>query len=145
MRVTLSDKRVRLQLVIRWKPRLTVYPRSEPVTIRRPTRAQAHCRSRFGELSGVGRFFSAREVAEMLGGEVIKVNGREAVKLPDGRILQKHQAFLKAMLTGFKSPYTRVHLPKWLRELSRTYYTIPGYLFKKYKVVAEKLYIGGRK
>ena len=124
---------------------MTAYVRLEPITVRRPTRAQAHCRLRFGELSRASKHFSAEEVARMVGGEVVEVDGVKAVKLPDGRILQKHQAFLKAMLTGWRSPYTRVYLPKWLRELSRTYFSIPGYMMKKYKVLAEKLYIGGRK
>jgi len=73
----------------------------------------------------MSKHFTAEEVARMVGGEAVVVNGRKAIKLPDGRILQKHQAFIKAMLTGWISPHTRVHLPKWLRELSRTYYTLP--------------------
>jgi len=141
----LKRGRTRLQLVLRWRPQLTAYIRYEPITTVRPTRAQAHCRLRFGELSRAAKFFSVEEVARMVGGEVVEVNGVEAVKLQDGRVLQKHQAFLKAMLSGWRSPYTRVHLPKWLRELSRTYFSIPGYMMKKYKVLAEKLYIGGRK
>jgi len=95
---------------------------------------------RFGELSRAARHFSVEEVAEMVGGEVVEVNGRKVVKLPDGRLLMKHQAFIKAMLTGWRSPDTRVHIPKWLREISRTYYTLPysPELVKVLRVVGKK-------
>lgn len=115
--------RVSTQLVIRWRPRLTVYVRAEPVTVRRPTPAQADARLRFGELARESKLYSVEEVAEMVGGEVVEVNGKKAIKLPDGRVLMKHQAFIKARLTGFRSQYTRVfRLPRWLSELSTTYY-----------------------
>ncbi|RLE65002.1 MAG: hypothetical protein DRJ38_04485 [Thermoprotei archaeon] len=140
VRIALPDRRVRLQLVLRWRPRLVTYVRLEPVTVVRPTPAQAQCRLRFGELSRAARHFSVEEVAEMVGGEVVEVNGRKVVKLPDGRLLMKHQAFIKAMLTGWRSPDTRVHIPKWLREISRTYYTLPysPELVKVLRVVGKK-------
>ena len=80
----------------------------------------------------------------MVGGEVVEVNGVKAVRLPDGRVIQKHQAFIKAMLTGWRSPYTRVTLPKWLRSLSRSFFSLPVQQVKKYKELEEKMYIGGR-
>jgi len=144
LRPGILGRRTRIQLVLRWRPRLVLYVREEPVTVRRPTRAQAHCRLRFGELSRASRHFSAEEVAEMVGGEVVEVNGVKAVRLPDGRVIQKHQAFIKAMLTGWRSPYTRVTLPKWLRSLSRSFFSLPVQQVKKYKELEEKMYIGGR-
>jgi len=125
MRLRLGDKRVTLQLVLRLRPELTVYARSEPVTVKRPTRAQAQCRLKFGELSKAAKHFTHEEVARMVGGEVVEVNGKKAIKMPDGRLLMKHQALIKAMLSGWKSPYTQVHIPTWLREASRLYTPVP--------------------
>ncbi|RLE62833.1 MAG: hypothetical protein DRJ47_10095 [Thermoprotei archaeon] len=140
MKLRLPDKRTRIQLVLRTRPKLRIFVRKEPVTARRPTAAQAQCRLRFGELSKAARNYSHEEVARMVGGEVVVVNGKKAIRMPDGRILLKHQAFIKAMMTGWKSPDTRIHLPKWMQELSRVYFRIPGYTIKKYKMVEKEVY-----
>lgn len=124
-----------IQLVLRRKPGIVVYPRSTPVTVKRPTPAQAQCRLRFGELSRAARHYTHEEVARMVGGEVVEVNGRKAIKMPDGRLLQKHHAFIKAMLAGWRSPDTRVHIPLWLRRLSQVYWPpLPHEAIKKYKI-----------
>jgi len=113
----------KVQLVYRRRPREVVFPRSPPTTIVRPTRAQAECRLKFGELARASKHFTIEEVARMVGGEVVEVNGRKAVRLPNGRILQKHQAFVKAMLSGWRSEHSSgVKMPKWLEELSRAYF-----------------------
>jgi len=134
VRIRLGDKRTKLQLVLRWKPKPLVYVRSEPVTVERPTRAQAQCRLKFGELSEASKHYTYEEVAELVGGEVVEINGGKAIKLPDGRILMKHHAFIKARLSGWRSPHTRVRIPRWLRELSSRYWvSIPAFILKKYK------------
>jgi len=139
LRVRNPGRGPRLELVIRWSPRLTVFVREEPVTRVRPSRAQAHCRLRFAELSKASKHFTHEEVAELVGGEVVEVNGRKAIRMPDGRLLQKHLAFIKAMMTGFKSPYTRVSMPKWLRTVSRNWFTAPGITYKRYKALKETI------
>ena len=115
----------RLQLVLRLRPEPRAYVRAEPVTAARPTRAQAECRLRFGELARAARHFTHEEVARMVGGEVVEVGGRKAIRLPDGRLLLKHQAFMKATMSGWRSPHARAHLPAWLRQLSRLYVAVP--------------------
>jgi len=137
VRLRLGDKRTSLQLVLRWRPSPVVYVRSEPVTVKRPTRAQAQCRLRFGELSKVSKHYTHEEVAELVGGEVVEVNGRKVIRLPDGRLLQKHQAFIKAMLSGWRSPHTRVSVPRWLEEVTRYWVPVPPPALKRYKVVKE--------
>ena len=115
-----------MQLVLRTKPELNVYLRREPITYKYPTVAQALCRLKFSEVAEASKNFSIEEVAELVGGEVVEVEGRKAVKLPDGRLLTKHQAFIKAMLSGWRSGAAKTYVPKWLLETYYTYRRIYG-------------------
>lgn len=59
----------------------------------------------------------------MVGGEVVEVNGRKAIRLPDGRLLMKHQAYVKARTSGWRSEQSRIwRLPRWIEELSKAFY-----------------------
>lgn len=112
-----------IQLVMRLRPRPLLYARNKPITTTIPTPAQAECRLRFGEISRMSRHYSAEEVARMVGGEVVEINGRKYIRMPDGRILMKHHALIKHMLSGWRSEKTRIpRTPQWLETLSRKYY-----------------------
>jgi hypothetical protein len=110
------------QLVTRLKPRRTVYVRKAPTTIKRPTMAQAELRLRLAELSRESKLLTVEDVARMVGGEVVELDGRKAVKMPDGRILLKQMAYVKHMLGKYRSPYSRVRVPAWLEDLSKRYF-----------------------
>jgi hypothetical protein len=118
-----------IQLVVRTRPRLLVYARKVPVTVKRPTPAQAEVRLRFAEVVRESKRYTVEEVARMVGGEAVEVNGVKAVKMPDGRILMKHMAYVSHVMRGYKSPHARIQIPAWLEELSKRYYTpIPSAL-----------------
>lgn len=109
----------RLQLVRRGKPRETVYLRSPPITALNPTPAQAECRLEFGCVSRAGVRAPLDVVASMVGGEPVIVNGKEAVRMPDGRVLMKHQAYISALMTGWRSPRsTYGEPPLWVKRLA---------------------------
>lgn len=112
-----------LQLVLRTKPRLRVYLRKAPVTIERPTPAQAETRLLFARAVEESKKLTAEQVAELIGGVVVEVNGKKAIMTPDGRVLMKHMAYVAHALKGYKSPHARVKIPAWLELLSRTFYT----------------------
>jgi hypothetical protein len=112
-----------LQLVVRTKPRLRVYLRKAPATIKRPTPAQAETRLLFARAVEEAKNLTIEQVAELVGGVVVEVNGKKAVMTPDGRVLMKHMAYVAHALRGYKSPRARVKIPAWLELLSRTFYT----------------------
>jgi hypothetical protein len=112
-----------VQIVVRTRPRLLVYVKRAPVTIKRPTPAQADTRRRFGEAIKESKKYTVEEIARMVGGEVVEVNGVKAIKMPDGRILMKHMAYASHAMRGYRSPWRRIPIPAWLEELSRRYYT----------------------
>jgi hypothetical protein len=109
----------KIQIVCRRKPKVTVYVRKAPTTIERPTMAQAELRAKLAELSRESRLLSVEEVARLVGGEVIKLNGKKAVRMPDGRILLKQMAYVGYMLKNYRSKYSRIRIPAWLEELAR--------------------------
>jgi hypothetical protein len=109
----------KMQIVVRRKPRTTVYVRKAPTTIDRPTLAQAELRAKFAELSRESRILSVEDVAKIVGGEVVELNGKKAVRMPDGRILLKQMAYVGHMLRNYRSMYSRVRIPAWLEELAR--------------------------
>jgi hypothetical protein len=116
-----------IRLVVRTRPRLLVFARRLPVTAKRPTPAQADVRRRFGEASRESKMYTVEEVARMVGGEVVEVNGVKAIKMPDGRVLMKHMAYVSYAMRGYRSPQRRVPIPAWLEELARRYYlSIPA-------------------
>jgi hypothetical protein len=116
-----------IQLVVRTRPRLLVFARRLPVTAKRPTPAQADVRRRFGEVSRESKMYTVEEVARMVGGEVVEVGGVKAIKMPDGRVLMKHMAYISYAMRGYRSPHRRVLVPAWLEELARRYYlSIPA-------------------
>jgi hypothetical protein len=122
------------QIVLRTRPRPLVYVRRTPVTVKRPTPAQADARRRFGEAIRESKRYTVEEVARIVGGEVVEVNGVKAIKMPDGRILMKHMAYASHAMRGYRSPQRRIPIPAWLEELSRRYYTsIPA------RVLVERL------
>ena len=111
---------VRLQLVLRWRPSPRPYFRAEPVTVRRPTPAQAEARLRFAEAARLARLLSPEQVAELVGGEVVEIQGKRWVRLPDGRVLPPQNALVKWYMSGWRSRHTRVYdLPAWLRRLRK--------------------------
>jgi hypothetical protein len=111
-----------VQIVVRTRPRLIVYLRRAPATVKRPTPAQADARRRFGEVIRESKRYTVEEVARIVGGEVVEVNGVKAIKMPDGRILMKHTAYASHAMRGYRSPQRRIPIPAWLEELSRRYY-----------------------
>ena len=120
------DGRTRLQLVIRWRPRLVVYTRAEPVTVRRPTPAQAEARLRFAEVARLARILTPEQVADLVGGEVVEVDGKRWVRLPNGKILPPQNALVWWYMSGWRSPRTRVfELPRWLTEVAKSYAPLP--------------------
>jgi hypothetical protein len=100
-----------------------IYFRKKPSTIERPTIAQAESRLKFLEAVKVAGLLSVEEVAELVKGEVVTIGDKEAIKMPDGRILMKHMAYVKYMMDGWSSRNRRVKIPEWLLEISRRYYT----------------------
>jgi hypothetical protein len=123
-----------MQIVVRTRPRLLVYLRRAPATVKRPTPAQADARRRFREAVEESKKYTVEEVARMVGGEVVEVDGKKAVKMPDGRVLMKHMAYASHAMRGYRSPHRRVPIPAWLEELSKRYYaSIPA------RAVAERL------
>jgi hypothetical protein len=112
-----------IQIVLRQKPREILYVRKPPPTILRPTPAQAEVRLRFAQAIRESKKYTVEEVARLVGGEVVEVNGKKAIRMPDGRILMKHIAYASHAMRGFRSQYRRVAVPAWLEELSKKYYT----------------------
>lgn len=111
-----------VQVVVRRKPKLTIYVRKVPAGVYRPTRGQADARRRFLEVVKESSLLTIEDVARLVGGRVVEVNGRKIIEMPDGRHLMKHMAYVKHMLSNYKSPYSRVSIPAWLEELSKKYY-----------------------
>lgn len=107
-----------VQLVRRSRPRETWYVRSAPATIHLPTPAQAECRLRFASVARAAARAPLEVVAEMVGGEPVLVDGREAVRMPDGRLLLKHQAYVSAVMQGWRSPSAKYEPPLWYRRLA---------------------------
>jgi hypothetical protein len=116
-------RRSEIQYVLRESPRVRLYVRKTPVTVERPTMAQAELRYLFSEAVKEASKHTVEEVAALVGGEVVEVGGKKAIKMPDGRVLQKHMAYVKHALAGYKSPKARVEVPEWLEELGRKYFT----------------------
>jgi len=114
--VTLRDLNV--QMVVREKPKTTVYFRSLPTTIESPTPAQSELRLKFAEVVKESKKYTVEEVARLVGGEVIEVNGKKYIRMPDGRVLMKHMAYVKYVMSGYRSPNSKVRLPKWVEMLS---------------------------
>ncbi|MEM4454308.1 MAG: hypothetical protein QXT28_06345 [Thermofilaceae archaeon] len=107
-----------VQLVRRTRPRELTYLRSAPVTILEPTPAQAECRLRFAEAAKLAARVTAEEAARLVGGEVVEVAGRKAVRMPDGRLLLPHQAYISALVRGWRSGRRKERLPLWAQRLA---------------------------
>lgn len=109
-----------LQLVQRLSPRPIIYIRAKPVTCTNPTAAQAEQRLRFAIAAREASKYTVEQVARMVGGRVVEVNGVKAVQMPDGRILLRQQAYISYMLTGSKSADRKTKLPLWAQRLTTT-------------------------
>lgn len=107
-----------VQLVRRTRPRELVYLRSAPATVAEPTPGQAECRLRFAEAARLAARVTAEEAARLVGGEVVEVAGRKAVRMPDGRLLLPHQAYISAYMNGWRSGKRKERLPLWAQRLS---------------------------
>lgn len=108
-----------LQFVYRTKPRELLYFRKAPSTIWLPTLAQAEMRLRFTQAVKESKLYSVEDVARLVGGRVVEVNGRKAVETPDGRLLLKHMAYVKYRMSGYRSERRRIQtVPAWLKEIS---------------------------
>jgi hypothetical protein len=106
-----------LELVVRTRPRLTAYVRRRPITRRRPTPAQAEARLKFSEARAVAKLLSAEEVARLAGGAAFYRDGKPRIRTPDGRVLQKDMAAVRALMRGWRSGKARAYwLPAWLLE-----------------------------
>jgi hypothetical protein len=126
------SRRPTIQVIRRTRPRELVYVRRLPATVARPTPAQAELRYLFAQAVRESGLLTVEQVARLVGGEVVEVGGRRYVRMPDGRVLQKHMAYVAYVLRGYRSPRRRLPRPAWLEELSRTYFPpLP------YRVVAE--------
>ena len=92
--------------------------RAVPYTAEHPTDAQAMSRVMFGVAAKVSRFFTVEEVATLVGGQVVEVNGRKLIRMPDGRLLLKQMAFVRWFMEGYRTGLAKPRpKPLWLRQL----------------------------
>jgi hypothetical protein len=111
----LLDRGVRVQIYLR-QGRPVV--RAVPATAEHPTEAQAMSRLMFGVAARVSRFFTVEEVAMLVGGQVVEVNGRKMIRMPDGRLLLKQMAFVKWFMEGYRTGLAKPRPePEWLSQL----------------------------
>jgi hypothetical protein len=72
----------------------------------------------FGVAAKMSRFFTVEEVAALVGGQVVEVNGRKMIRTPDGRLLLKQMAFVKWFMEGYRTGLAKPGPePEWLRQL----------------------------
>lgn len=97
---TVDDLYRYVQLVHRRKPREKTYIRAVPVTAVFPTKAQVDVRRRFGEI-------------------VRMAQGRKGLIIDPhtGEILPIAAYLVRKHLTGYRSPYSKRRLPKWVERL----------------------------
>jgi len=109
------DRGVRVQLYLR-QGRPVV--RAVPATAEHPTDAQAMSRVMFGVAAKMSRFFTVEEVAALVGGQVVEVNGRKMIRTPDGRLLLKQMAFVRWFMEGYRTGLAKPGpKPEWLSQL----------------------------
>jgi len=109
------DRGVRVQLYLR-QGRPVV--RALPATAEHPTDAQAMSRVMFGVAAKMSRFFTVEEVAALVGGQVVEVNGRKMIRTPDGRLLLKQMAFVRWFMEGYRTGLAKPGpKPEWLSQL----------------------------
>jgi len=109
------ERGVRVQVYLR-QGRPVV--RAVPATAEHPTSAQAASRAAFAVAAKVSRAFTVEEVAELVGGQVVEVNGKKLVRMPDGRLLLKQMAFVKWFMEGYRTGLAKPGpKPEWLRQL----------------------------
>jgi len=109
------DRGVRVQIYLR-QGRPVV--RAVPATAEHPTEAQAMSRLMFGVAAKMSRFFTVEEVAKLVGGQVVEVNGRKMIRTPDGRLLLKQMAFVKWFMEGYRTGLAKPRPePEWLSQL----------------------------
>jgi len=109
------ERGVRVQVYLR-QGRPVV--RAVPATAEHPTDAQAMSRVMFGVAAKMSRFFTVEEVATLVGGQVVEVNGRKMIRTPDGRLLLKQMAFVKWFMEGYRTGLAKPGpKPEWLRQL----------------------------
>jgi len=109
------DRGVRVQIYLR-QGRPVV--RAVPATAEHPTEAQAMSRLMFGVAAKMSRFFTVEEVATLVGGQVVEVNGRKMIRTPDGRLLLKQMAFVKWFMEGYRTGLAKPRPePEWLSQL----------------------------
>jgi len=77
--------------------------RALPITAYQPTRAQAKANLMFALAARISRLLTVEEVAMLVGGQVVEVNGRKAIRMPDGRLLLKQMAFVKWFMEGYRT------------------------------------------
>ena len=99
-----------IQIVVRRKPRLTVYYRRPPSHIVYPSEYLAKSRTTFGELVREAKELTVEEVANIVGGRVYDKK-RKLVEMPDGRILPKVSAYVSYMMRGRRFGRTRPENP----------------------------------
>jgi len=109
------DRGVRVQLYLR-QGRPVV--RALAATAEHPTDAQAMSRVMFGVAAKMSRFFTVEEVATLVGGQVVEVNGRKMIRTPDGRLLLKQMAFVRWFMEGYRTGLAKPGpKPEWLSQL----------------------------
>jgi len=92
--------------------------RALPITAYQPTRAQAKANLMFALAARISRLLTVEEVAMLVGGQVVEVNGRKAIRMPDGRLLLKQMAFVKWFMEGYRTGLAKPKPePLWLRQL----------------------------
>jgi len=110
-----AERGVRVQVYLR-QGRPVV--RAAPATIEHPTSAQAVSRAAFAAAARVSRALTAEEVAALVGGQVVMVNGRKLIRTPDGRLLLKQMAFVRWFMEGYRTGLAKPRpKPEWLRQL----------------------------
>jgi len=109
------ERGVRVQVYLR-QGRPVV--RAVPATAEHPTSAQAASRAAFAAAAKISRAFAVEEVAELVGGQVVEVNGKKMIRMPDGRLLLKQMAFVKWFMEGYRTGLAKPRPePLWLRQL----------------------------
>ena len=109
------ERSVRVQVYLR-QGRPVV--RAVPATADHPTSAQAASRAAFAAAAKISRAFTVEEVAKLVGGQVVEVNGRKMIRTPDGRLLLKQMAFVKWFMKGYRTGLAKPRPePEWLSQL----------------------------
>lgn len=96
--------------------------RALPYTVYMPTSAQAEMAMKFAEIVKASKAFTIEEVAKLVNGKVIEINGKKFIEMPDKSIYLKQMALVKYYLKNYRSK-NRKPLPKpvWYQNFEKSY------------------------